>query len=109
MVVYRIDLEHVPGDTCRVAFQIHCRAEIHEVVEVTWVGTGSKVVIQSRNLAELRVYPTDLGFGKPRSQRGRPMLAGGEMANRVISRVADMSDKYGVSIVDEDGIGVLRF
>ena len=38
-------------------------------------------------LKEIRVYPIDQGFGRPRPQRGRPVLAEGEVASRVLERV----------------------
>ena len=59
-------------------------------------------------LAEIRVHPTDLGFGRPRGQRGRPMRAHGEMADRVIARVRKMSGAYGSNLTNESGVGVLR-
>lgn len=58
-------------------------------------------------LVEVRVHPTDLGFGRSRAQRGRPMLASGAMAERVISRVAEMSRQYGVEVVNRNGVGVI--
>lgn len=62
---------------------------------------------RSGKLAEVRIHPTDLGFGKPRGQRGRPMLAGREVAERVIARVGDMSRRYGVEVRNQNGVGVI--
>jgi poly-gamma-glutamate synthesis protein (capsule biosynthesis protein) len=59
-------------------------------------------------LKEVRLHPIELGFGKKRSQRGRPMLADPEAAERVLSRVARLSRKYGTTIDVKDGIGVIR-
>jgi poly-gamma-glutamate synthesis protein (capsule biosynthesis protein) len=54
-------------------------------------------------LSELRVHPLDLGYstGK-RSQMGRPVLASGEVADRVLDRVIRLSGEFGTQI-DRDG------
>jgi poly-gamma-glutamate capsule biosynthesis protein CapA/YwtB (metallophosphatase superfamily) len=59
-------------------------------------------------LTEIRLYPIELGFGKQRSQRGRPMLAEPEAAERIITRLARLSRKYGTTIDFKDGIGVIH-
>jgi poly-gamma-glutamate capsule biosynthesis protein CapA/YwtB (metallophosphatase superfamily) len=57
--------------------------------------------------AEIRIHPIEQGFGASLGQRGRPMLATGEIANRVIDRVADLSRTYGVEVRNDKGIGVI--
>jgi poly-gamma-glutamate synthesis protein (capsule biosynthesis protein) len=59
-------------------------------------------------LSEVRLHPVDLGFGVPRSQRGRPVLAKGEVGARIIERVARLSKPYGVKVEACDGMGVIR-
>jgi poly-gamma-glutamate capsule biosynthesis protein CapA/YwtB (metallophosphatase superfamily) len=59
-------------------------------------------------LKEIRVYPIDQGFGRPRPQRGRPLLAEGEVAQRVIERVTRLSRRYGTKISNRDGVGVIE-
>lgn len=49
-------------------------------------------------LKEIRIQPIDQGFGRPRPQRGRPLLAGGAVAERVIDRVTRLSHRYGTKI-----------
>ena len=58
-------------------------------------------------LAEIRIHPLDQGFGRPRGQRGRPVLANGEMAAKIIARVDRLSAPYGVTVTDRDGVGVI--
>ncbi|WP_396890989.1 CapA family protein [Natronomonas sp.] len=53
-------------------------------------------------LEGVRLYPLDLGYEKPRSQRGRPMLASGATASEIVERLADLSAPYGTTIVAED-------
>jgi poly-gamma-glutamate synthesis protein (capsule biosynthesis protein) len=59
-------------------------------------------------LREIRIHPIDQGFGRPRPQRGRPLLAEGEVANRVIERVMQLSRRYDTTIVRRDGVGIIE-
>ena len=49
-----------------------------------------------------------LGHGLPRPQRGRPLLATGELAEKIIADVVEYSEPYGTRIDFRDGIGVVR-
>jgi poly-gamma-glutamate synthesis protein (capsule biosynthesis protein) len=57
---------------------------------------------------EIRVHPIELGYGKPRTMRGRPLLAEPEAAERIIDRIAGISRKYGTTVTHRDGIGIIR-
>ncbi len=59
-------------------------------------------------LSEVRVYPVEMGFGKPRPQRGRPLLAGGAAAKRILTRMARLSKKFGTELRVERNSGVVR-
>ena len=58
-------------------------------------------------LKEIRIHPIDQGFGRPRPQRGRPVLAEGEVAERVLERVARLSNRYGTNLAKRDGVGII--
>jgi poly-gamma-glutamate synthesis protein (capsule biosynthesis protein) len=58
-------------------------------------------------LDELRLYPIELGWKKTRSQRGRPMLARGELADKIIGIMAELSEPYGTEVLNRDGVGVV--
>jgi poly-gamma-glutamate synthesis protein (capsule biosynthesis protein) len=58
-------------------------------------------------LVECRLYPVTLGFGKPRTVRGRPMLAEGQLAEKIIAKVAELSKPFGTEIRYEDGVGIV--
>jgi len=49
-----------------------------------------------------------LGFGKERSQRGCPLLAEGDVAERIIERVARISKALGTAVEYRSGIGAVR-
>lgn len=59
-------------------------------------------------LKEIKLYPIDQGFGRPRPQRGRPVLAEGAVAERVIERVTRLSNRYGTKVENRSGIGVIE-
>ncbi|MDH3239453.1 MAG: hypothetical protein OEO83_02185 [Alphaproteobacteria bacterium] len=59
-------------------------------------------------LAEILLHPVDLGFGQPIGQRGRPVMAEGEVAQEVLSWLQRVSEPYGTDIVIEGDKGVIR-
>ena len=63
-----------------------------------WEGFAGICNFRGRRLAELRLVPVDLGFGRPRAQLGRPVLATGEVAQRALERVARLSRQYNTEI-----------
>jgi poly-gamma-glutamate capsule biosynthesis protein CapA/YwtB (metallophosphatase superfamily) len=63
-----------------------------------WEGFAATCEFRGRTLAELRLHPLDLGYGRPRAQRGRPVLAGGEVADRILRRVQRLSARHGAEV-----------
>lgn len=61
-----------------------------------------------RDLREIKLYPVDLGFGRPRSERGRPLLAQAELGKTILDRVGRLSEQYGTKIQNVEGHGVIR-
>jgi poly-gamma-glutamate synthesis protein (capsule biosynthesis protein) len=72
-----------------------------------WENMFAVCEFANKTLKEIRVHPIDQGFGRPRPQRGRPVLADGEVANRVIQRVTKLSQRYGTKISNRGGVGVV--
>ncbi|MDH3446326.1 MAG: CapA family protein, partial [Deltaproteobacteria bacterium] len=63
----------------------------------------------NRNKLEIiRIHPIDQGFGRPRPQRGRPLLAEADVATRVLDRVTRLSQRYGTKISRRDGVGIIK-
>ena len=62
---------------------------------------------EKRTLKQIDIYPVDLGFGQPRSQRGRPMLAVGELAKSILDRVARVSAPFGTAVQQQAGYAVI--
>ena len=63
--------------------------------------------VQRQELARVELYPLDLGFGKPRWQRGRPVLADGKLGQEIIDKVARLSARRGTEVKWVDGRGVI--
>jgi len=73
-----------------------------------WESVVARPVWRGKTLAELKLHPITLGFGKPRTVRGRPMLAEPELAKKIIEDLARLSQPFGTRIEFQDGIGVVR-
>jgi poly-gamma-glutamate synthesis protein (capsule biosynthesis protein) len=72
---------------------------------------GSVVAIphwRGGQLQRIELHPITLGFGQPRAQRGRPVLAEGELARKIIDDLVERSRPLGTTIDWQDGIGVVR-
>jgi poly-gamma-glutamate capsule biosynthesis protein CapA/YwtB (metallophosphatase superfamily) len=60
---------------------------------------------KEKKLVELTLHPISLGFGKPRTERGRPMLADAELGKKIIGDLARLSKPFGTDIKFVDGVG----
>ncbi|MCH7852565.1 MAG: CapA family protein, partial [Candidatus Marinimicrobia bacterium] len=60
------------------------------------------------DLKEVLLYPIDMGYGRPIPQRGRPVLAEGELAQQTLTWLQDVSKPFGTEITIDDGVGVIR-
>ncbi|NIQ07675.1 MAG: CapA family protein [Candidatus Korarchaeota archaeon] len=73
--------------------------------EKYWVSVIAKVRFDGGELKTMELYPVTLGMDRPRSQRGRPMLASEEKAVEVLETLQKRSEPYGTEIEIEDSIG----
>jgi poly-gamma-glutamate capsule biosynthesis protein CapA/YwtB (metallophosphatase superfamily) len=73
-----------------------------------WENMFAVCEFSSNKLKQIRVHPIDQGFGRPRPQRGRPVLAEAEVVNRVIERVTRLSERYGTKIVNKGDVGLIQ-
>jgi poly-gamma-glutamate capsule biosynthesis protein CapA/YwtB (metallophosphatase superfamily) len=72
-----------------------------------WESVAVTCQFSDHRLTRIRLLPLDLGHGKSRSERGRPILAGPEMAARVLDRVDRLSQPYGVRVRTEGTTGFI--
>jgi poly-gamma-glutamate synthesis protein (capsule biosynthesis protein) len=61
-----------------------------------------------KKLSRIDLYPLDLGFGKPRWQRGRPVLADEELGKEIIDKVARLSKRRGTEVKWQEGRGLIK-
>ena len=73
-----------------------------------WENMFAVCEFAGKKLKQIRVHPIDQGFGRPLPQRGRPLVADGEVANRVIERVKKLSERYGTKVTIREGVGVVN-
>ncbi|MGE0814659.1 MAG: CapA family protein [Vicinamibacterales bacterium] len=55
----------------------------------------------------LTLHPISLGFGQPRSRRGRPVLADPTLSKKIIEDLQKFSAPYKTTIEFKDGVGVV--
>lgn len=67
-----------------------------------WEGCVARVAFDAGKLASVELHPLDLGFGKRRSERGRPLLAQGAKADRILTRLASLSERHATAC-EHDG------
>ena len=58
-------------------------------------------------MTELRLHPISLGFGQPRSQRGRPIMAAPPLGQKIIDDLRKFSATWGTKIEYRDGVGIV--
>ena len=73
-----------------------------------WENAVVQCAFRAGALDQIRLHPIDQGFGRPRGQRGRPVLADGEVAERVLARLARVSARYGTKTSIEGDVGIVR-
>lgn len=73
-----------------------------------WRGLAADCEFHGGELSSLRLIPLDLGYGQPRSERGRPVHARGETARQVLERVATASRTFGTAIDQDHDEGLVK-
>jgi poly-gamma-glutamate synthesis protein (capsule biosynthesis protein) len=76
---------------------------------IRWQTVIASVAFSAHSLESISLHPVDLGYstGK-RSQRGRPVLAEGQVAEEILCRVQRLSEPFGTRVVVENGVGMIR-
>jgi poly-gamma-glutamate capsule biosynthesis protein CapA/YwtB (metallophosphatase superfamily) len=63
---------------------------------------------QGKRLVDLALHPISLGFGKPRTERGRPLLADAATGRKILDDLIQRSAPFGTRISVRDGIGYVE-
>jgi Bacterial capsule synthesis protein PGA_cap len=75
--------------------------------QYNWESVIAMPRFSGKLLTELKLYPITLGYKKPRTQRGLPMLAPPDLARKIIDDVTKFSAPFGTKVEFKDGIGVV--
>jgi poly-gamma-glutamate capsule biosynthesis protein CapA/YwtB (metallophosphatase superfamily) len=102
---YGLDSQALPADFLERRYKGGTVGHTGEAAQ--WEQMFAMLDYEGDKLSRIRVYPIDLGFGLPPSQRGRPMLADAATGDRILKRIQRLSARYGTDMRIEDGIGVI--
>ena len=72
-----------------------------------WQSAACICRLRKEGGGELRFYPIDLGYGRPRSQRGRPLLAHEDLAASVLENLGRLSGRYGTELAIDGSVGIV--
>jgi hypothetical protein len=77
----------------------------HSTSPASWRDVVATVDIRAGRLHDITLHPIDLGYQRPRAQRGRPVLARGENADEVLALMGRLSAPFGTTITASGGSG----
>ncbi|MFC2007231.1 CapA family protein [Chloroflexota bacterium] len=80
----------------------------HPADPLFWQTIFAECNFTSGKLKNIVLHPVDLGYGRPRSQRGRPLIADAETGEKIITRLACLSRQSGTEISYRDGCGIIE-
>jgi poly-gamma-glutamate capsule biosynthesis protein CapA/YwtB (metallophosphatase superfamily) len=103
---YGLDERATPSDFIEARYQGGTKGHAGDPLQ--WEQAFAVCDFVGERLAEIRIHPIDLGHQRPRSQRGRPLPAQGETADRILKRIQRLSAKYGTELEIRNGIGVVK-
>lgn len=72
-----------------------------------WESIVPVVSFTGGELDTIRLYPVTLGHGLQRPQYGRPLLARGDLARKIIEDVRRLSEPFGTRVEFDRGTGVI--
>ena len=80
--------------------------------ELYWTGLLVKFKLEGeqghdRKVTEIKLYPADLRGDMPRAIRGRPLMAKGKIAEKVLERIQKNSEQFGTKIEINDNVGTV--
>jgi Bacterial capsule synthesis protein PGA_cap len=98
--------EHTPGDFFAARSDADKRG--FPADPVFWQSVVGVCHYEAKKLKEVRLYPIDIGFGRPIPQRGRPVLAQGRVAGEILEWLQHVSEPFGTKITIDGDVGIIR-
>jgi len=103
---FGLDHEATPADFLD-ARSDHDR-KAHPAHPEYWESVVAVCDFRDGELDKVELHPIDLGFGRPRPQRGRPLLADPTVGDKILNDMDRLSKPYGVEVERDGGIGLIR-
>jgi len=73
-----------------------------------WEAVVAVPVFVGDRLTELALHPITLGYGLPVQVRGRPLMAKGELAQKIVGDLQGLSAPFGTEITLRRGVGYVK-
>jgi len=73
-----------------------------------WESVIAVPLWKGKKLIKLNLYPINLGYGQPRTVRGRPIFADFELSKKIIDNLSQHSNPFNTKINFKDGIGIVK-
>ena len=73
-----------------------------------WESVVAVPLWRGKSLLGIELHPISLGFGKGRTERGRPKLAGPRLGRKIIEDLRRLSEPFGTIVEYANGIGLVR-
>jgi poly-gamma-glutamate synthesis protein (capsule biosynthesis protein) len=70
-----------------------------------WESVVAVPRFEGRTLKGLALHPITLGYGQSRTRRGRPLLADGELAGKILGDIDRLSRAFGTRVSIREGVG----
>ena len=102
----KMDAEATPADFYDARSELDSRGFPGD--SIYWESVVVKCEFVKRRMSQITLHPIDLGYGKSRGQRGRPVLAASEISKRILERMQRLSKSFGTSIKIYKGVGVVK-
>jgi len=103
---YGLDDTATPGEAYSVRTNNDTRS--WPANPVYWESVVPVIEFENKKLKQISLYPLTLGFGKPRGIRGRPLIADEVLGKKLIDKMKELSEPFGVEIQYRDNIGYIR-
>ena len=97
---------HTPGDFFEARSDTGKRG--FPADSVFWQSVVGVCHYEAKDLKEVKLYPIDMGFGRPIPQRGRPVLAQGQGAHEILQWLQQVSEPFGTEIEIDGEVGIIR-
>jgi poly-gamma-glutamate synthesis protein (capsule biosynthesis protein) len=79
----------------------------HPATREFWESAVAVCRFDNYALSAIEIHPVEMGFGRPRSQRGRPLLAEPARGKAILDRITRLSNAYGTRIELSDGKAIV--